>query len=192
MSAKWQETGADNDNEAQGQAPHFALRIRNMACNALYKFFAIIEIVLQLFTDCPFCCQCLCALSTFCSLLFALFVVFRAQLAHHLRKSVRHLSATATFGFDLFAAFSCCSPSGSYSCCCYCTYFCCCLCLLFLVQNKLCHVKAKCCVCVCVGVLWEQLLIALVVWELPGERKFCRKFCTLSRRRGRQTVVENF
>lgn len=93
-----------------------------MACNALYKFFAIIEIVLQLFTDCPFCCQCLCALSTFCSLLFALFVVFRAQLAHHLRKSVRHLSATATFGFDLFAAFSCCSPSGSYCC----SYSCCC------------------------------------------------------------------
>lgn len=48
------------------------------------------------------------------------------------------------------------------------------------------------CVCVCVRVLWEQLLIALVVWELPGERKFCRKLCTLSRRRGRQTVVENF
>lgn len=138
MSAKWQETGADNDNEAQGQAPHFALRIRNMACNALYKFFAIIEIVLQLFTDCPFCCQCLCALSTFCSLLFALFVVFRAQLAHHLRKSVRHLSATATFGFDLFAAFSCCSPSGSYSCCCYCTYFsCCCLCLLFFGAKQI-------------------------------------------------------
>lgn len=135
-----------------------------MACNALYKFFAIIKIVLQLFTDCPFCCQCLCALSTFYSLLFALFVVFRAQLAHHLRKSVRHLSATATFGFDLFAAFSCCSPSGFYSCCCYCTYSsCCCLCLLFLVQNKLCHVKSKvtqhlllrhslCCVCVCVCV----------------------------------------
>lgn len=49
MSAKWQETGADNDNEAQGQAPPFALRIRNMACNALYRHFAIIEIVLQLF-----------------------------------------------------------------------------------------------------------------------------------------------
>lgn len=53
-----------------------------MACNALYKFFAIIEIVLQLFTDCPFCCQCFCALSTFCSLLFALFLLCFVLSSH--------------------------------------------------------------------------------------------------------------
>lgn len=147
----------------KAKLPPFALRIRNMACNALYRHFAIIEIVLQLFrlsfllpVPAPL------PVHTFCSLLFALFVVFLAQLAHHLRKSVRHLSATATFGSDLFAAFSCCFRSRSYSCCC-CSYFssCCCLCsfLFFLVQNKLCHVKSKVtqhslcwsvCACVCV------------------------------------------
>lgn len=123
----------------------FALRIRNMACNALYRHFAIIEIVLEYFTVCPFCCLCLCTLSTCCSLLFALFV-FLAQLAHHLRKSVRHLSATATFGSDLFAAFSCCFRSRSYSCS-YCSYSssCCCLCsfLFFGCKTNCVTSKAK-------------------------------------------------
>lgn len=187
MAGNW---GSDNDNEAQGQAPPFALRIRNMACNALYRHFAIIEIVLQLFrlsfllpVPAPLPVHTLYfllfAFCSFCCFLHSSHIIYVKALdicqpRQHLALIYLLLSHAASAPTPTAAAAvptplpaAACAPS------------------FFLVQNKLCHVKSKVtqhslCWSVCVCVFWEQLLIALVVWELPGERKFCRKFCTLS------------